>query len=202
MTTKVSQCLISFFFFFLLYAHSCNSISMYSLNVLISFIQQSTLRLFWHCFLSIHFESHPTLSLSHGRRHMLWRPDTCQNVFTDIEKTDQIVFMGWYSMVYYLSNTVCVFYFPRSRWGWLAGVFIKMPESLRCRYEISITLANLTFFLSLLSVRTFWSVFGYVFTVLLRVALQAFSWDTTSLEVCFWKILGLKNYLKTFSLLI
>ena len=128
---------------------------MYSLNVLISFIQRSTLRLFWHCFLSIHFKSHPTLSLSHGRRHMLWRPDTCQNVFTDIEKTDQIVFMGWYSMVYYLSNTVCVFYFPRSWWGWLAGVFIKMPESLRCCYEISITLTNLTFFLSSLLVRTF-----------------------------------------------
>lgn len=44
---------------------------------------------------------------------------------------------------------------PRSWWGWLAGVFIKMPESLRCCYEISITLTNLTFFLSSLLVRTF-----------------------------------------------
>lgn len=49
------------------------------------------------------------------------------------ENNDQNVFMRWYSMVYYFfSNTVYVFYFQRSWWGWLADVFNEC-ESLQCR---------------------------------------------------------------------
>lgn len=97
-----------------------------TLNVLVPFIQWSTRWLCWHCFLSVHFFSHPTLSLSHREEACAveaWYMPEC--LYWHWENDDQNVFMGWYSMVYYLSNTVCVFYFPRSWWGWLAGVFIK-----------------------------------------------------------------------------
>lgn len=121
---NVFQCLISFFSV----CTFMNSISVYfeCFDFFFSFIQWSTLWLCWHCFLSTHFNTHPTLCLSHGRRHHAvetWYMPECR--YWHWENNDQNVFMGWYSMVYYLSNTVCVFYFPRSWWVWLAGVFIK-----------------------------------------------------------------------------
>lgn len=136
---------------------------------------------------SLQLTSH-TVSLKSEEAYAVeaWYMPEC--LYWHWENNDQNVFMGWYSMVYYLSNTVCVFYFPRSWWEWLAGVFIK-SLNLCSVYEISITLTNLTgfffvlfcFFLSLCcwSVLFPWSVFGYVSTVLRHVALQAFSWDTT-----------------------
>lgn len=124
---------------------------------------------------TLHFNSHPTLYVSHGRRHMMWRPDICQNVSIDIEKTMiKNVFMGWYSMVYYLSKYCMCILFPKIMMGMISWCFYQKPESLQCRYEISITDFDLTFFSSLLVCIFPWSVFGYVFTVLLSVTLQAF----------------------------
>ena len=60
------------------------------------------------------------------------------------ENNDQNVFMGWYSMVY-LSYTVCVFCFPRSWWGWLAGVFMKSLCNINMKIQ-SCWLINLVFF--------------------------------------------------------
>lgn len=60
------------------------------------------------------------------------------------ENNDQNVFMGWYSMVY-LSYTVCVFCFPRSWWGWLAGVFMKSLCDINMKIQ-SCWLINLVFF--------------------------------------------------------
>lgn len=188
-----------FFFFFV-----CTFMTVYQCtsNVLIC-IQWSTHWLCWHCFLNLHFNSHPTLYVSHGRRHMMWRPDICQNVSIDIEKTMiKNVFMGWYSMVYYLSKYCMCILFPKIMMGMISWCFYQKPESLQCRYEISITDFDFTFF-SLLLVCIFpWSVFGYVFTVLLSVALQAFfflSWDTTDLEAQFWEKTWVGIQLKRFS---
>lgn len=121
-------------FFFVLYAHS---VYQCTLNVLISFIQWSTLRLYWHCFLIIHqFTSH-TVSLTWKEACAVetWYMPEC--LHGHWENNDLNVFMGWYSMVYYLSNTVCVFYFPGSWWGWLAGVFYQKPESLKCLWNLN-----------------------------------------------------------------
>lgn len=147
----------------------------------------------WHC-----FTSHTVWLLSDGRRHMLWRPDVCQNVSIDTEKTMiKNVFMGQYSMIYYLSNTVCVFYFPRSWWGWLAGVFIK------CLNLYNVNMKLYFYFVVVVDLYSPQSVFGCfhctaLLCVSMRHALQAFSWYTTNLGPCFWKRLGLKYHQKPY----
>lgn len=167
MTTKVSQCLISFFF---LYAHSW-TVYQCTLNVLFYFfIWWSALWMCWHCFLSIHFNSHPTLCLSKLEEAYAveaWYMPEC--LYWHWEYNAQNVFMGLYSMVYLL----CVFVFPRSWWGWIA-VFIK---SLNMKFQSCWLI--LPSFLFLVLVCSFpRSVFGYVVTVLPHVAIQAFSWDS------------------------
>lgn len=78
--------------------------------------------------------------------------------------------------------------------GLISWCFYQKPKSLQCQREISIMLTKLTFiFFFVVGLYFLLKCIWLCFTVLLRVALQAFSWDTTSLEVCFWKILGL-NY--------
>lgn len=66
----------------------------------------------------------PNCLFSHGRRHMLWRPDMCQIVFIDIEKT-MIKTYSWDDIAWFIvfSGTVCIL-FPKIMMGWLAGVFI------------------------------------------------------------------------------
>lgn len=92
--------------------------------------------------------------------------------------------------------------FPKIMMGmisWWCCVFfnfiflIKSLNLCNVPYEVSIMLTNFFFFFLLLLVCTFHlKCIWFVFTVLLRVALQAFSWDTTSLVACFWKRLGYK----------
>lgn len=143
MITKDFQCLILFF----LFAHSW-TVYQCTLNVLIFHSLRYTLIVLTLSLRTFQFTS---CTVSHGRRHILWRPDICQNVFIDIEKNnDQNVFMWWYSMVY-LSYTVCVFCFPRSWWGWLAGVFMKSLCNINMKIQ-SCWLIYLVFFLCCWSV--------------------------------------------------
>lgn len=185
--------LLLFCFLFFLYAHSCNSISVY-FECFFAFCHSAiytpiVLTLFPQH--SLQLTSH-TVSLKSEEAYAVeaWYMPEC--LYWHWENDDQNVFMGWYSMVYYLSNTVCVFYFPRSWWEWLAGVFIK-SLNLCSVYEISITLTNLTgFFFPLCC----WSVFSPEVYLVLS-PLYGDMWRSklspgTQPELCFWKILGLK----------
>lgn len=140
MTTKGLQCLISF-----LYAHSW-AVYQCTLNVLISFIQWfytlDCVDIVSSTYISIHIP-HCVSHMGGGICCEAWYMPEC--LYWHWENNDQNVFMGWYCMVYYLSNTVCVFYFPRSWCGMIIWCFYQKPESLRCQYEIPITLTNLTF---------------------------------------------------------
>lgn len=56
----------------------------------------------------MHFILHPTLCLSHVRRHMLWRPDICQNI--DIEKT-MIKLCLWDDIAWFIIFLILYVYF-------------------------------------------------------------------------------------------
>lgn len=107
---------VFFFFWFVcffmpgqfVYAHS-RTVYQNTLNVL-GFFSFSDLHswLCWHCFLNMHFILHPTLCLSHVRRHMLWRPDICQNI--DIEKT-MIKLCLWDDIAWFIIFLILYVYF-------------------------------------------------------------------------------------------
>lgn len=79
--------------------------------------------------------------------------------------------------------------------GLISWCFYQKPKSLQCEHEISNMLTKLTFiFFFVVGLYFLLKCIWLCFTVLLRVALQAFSWDTTSLEVCFWVELQLKTF--------
>lgn len=90
------------------------------------------------------FTSH-TVSLTWEEAYAV-RPDICQNVFIDIEKT-MIKMYSWDDIAWFIIFLILYVYFISQDHdvGWLSGVFYQKPESLRCQYEIPITLTNLTF---------------------------------------------------------
>lgn len=128
--------------FIFLYAHSW-TVYQCTLNVLIFHSVSYTLivlTLFPHTF---QFTSR-TMCLIQEEAHVAeaWYMPECFH--WQWENNDQNVFIGWYSMVY-LSYTVCVFCFPRSWWGWLAGVFMKSLCNINMKIQ-SCWLINLVFF--------------------------------------------------------
>lgn len=94
--------------------------------------------------------------------------------------------------------------FTKIMMGMISWCFYQKPDSAKVNMKSQSHWLIQWFFFPLLLVCTPlspWGVFGYVFTVLLPVALQAFSWDLTNLEFCFWKRFGLKYCWKSLSYL-
>lgn len=78
---------------------------------------------------------------------MLWRPDICQNVLIDIEKT-MLKMYSWDDIAWFIIFLYCVcILFPEIMMGIISWCFYQKPESLLCQFEISIMLTNFTFFL-------------------------------------------------------
>lgn len=78
---------------------------------------------------------------------MLWRPDICQNVFVDIEKT-MLIMYSWDDIAWFIIFLYCVcISFPEIMMGIISWCFYQKPESLLCQFEISIMLTSFTFFL-------------------------------------------------------
>ena len=184
---------------FFLYAHSW-TVYQCTLNVSLSFSNWwPTLRLCWHCFLC----KHPTQCVSWLKAYAAeaWYTPECR--FWHWENNDQTVFKGWYSMVYYLSNTVCVSYFPTSWWGGLAGVFIKSLNLCNVNMKSQITLTNLTFtFLSCWSVLSPLRCIWLCFHCTANVWRSKLSLGTQTEEVSFREKTWVCTRLKTFFLLL
>lgn len=106
------------------------------------------------------------------------------------------VFMGQYSMVYYLL-ILFVYLVSQLMMGMIRWCFIRILN-LQCLRDFN-HVGFIWHFLSLccLSVLSPWGV--YIFTVLLHVALWAFSLDAANLEARSWKI-SVELLLKCFSL--
>lgn len=132
---------------FFLYAHSW-TVYQCTLNVLIFHSVSYTLDCvdIVSLYISIHIPHY--VSREEASVAEAWCMPEC--LYWHGENNDQNVFMGWYSMVY-LSYTVCVFCFPRSWWGWLAGVFMKSLCNINMKIQ-SCWLINLVFFLCCWSV--------------------------------------------------
>lgn len=147
-----------------------------NLNVLIFLVIQALIDIVSSTYISIYAISR---TLSHMGGY------TCCYMPKCVRHWGNKKMYSWDDIAWFIIFLILYVYFV-SWWGWLAGVFIKRM-TLQC-YEISIMLTYLTFFLSLCCrICTFpWGV--YIFTVLLRLVLRAFSLDAASLEACCWKI--------------
>lgn len=137
----------------------------------------------------MHYITHPTL--------FTWEEDNVVGSWCmpeclwQWENNDQNVFIGWYSMVYYLSNIVYVF-ISQDHDRDASLVFLSEAWSQISVYEISITLTNL--FSPFFTVVLYFPLKCIWLFSLIRVVRTAFSWDTTSLV--FGKTPGLKHIWK------
>lgn len=139
-----------FFFFFsswwLIFFLCADSWTVWNCNLNVLIFLVSDLSADWHHFFSIYFNLHPTLCLTWEDTHAV----ICQNVF-DIEETN--VFMGQYSMVYYLL-ILFVYLVSQLMMGMIRWCFYQNPESAMFKRFQSCWL-YLTFSFSMLSVCTF-----------------------------------------------
>lgn len=159
-----------------------------NLNVLIFLV--SDLSADWHNFFSIYFNLHPTLGLTWEDTHAV----ICQNVF-DIEETKMY---SWDDIAWFIIFLILYVYLvSQLMMGMIRWCFYQNPESAMFKRFQSCWL--IWYFLSLccLSVLSPWGV--YIFTVLLHVALWAFSLDAANPEARSWKI-SVELLLKCFSL--
>lgn len=128
----------------------------------------------------------PPRLLSLGMGYMLARPKKCQNVSIDIEETMIKMYSRDDKAWFIIFLILCMYFTSQDHDGGDLLVFLSEAWIRIDVYEISIMLTYLTptsFIVHLY----FLLKCIYVFTVLLCVALQAFSWDRTSLDACFWK---------------
>lgn len=138
--------LLLFFSWWLIFFLCADSWTVWNCNLNVLIFLVSDLSADWHHFFSIYFNLHPTLCLTWEDTHAV----ICQNVF-DIEETN--VFMGQYSMVYYLL-ILFVYLVSQLMMGMIRWCFYQNPESAMFKRFQSCWL-YLTFSFSMLSVCTF-----------------------------------------------